>query len=268
MKIYGLSGPSGTGKSYNAIEVCARFDIPAIIDDGLFIFENSVVAGVSAKKQPTKIGAIKTAIFQDEESANEMRKAIEKANPKALLILGTSDKMVDQIAQTLGLPEITEHIHIEDVVSEKKMELAKKSRDVDGMHTIPAPTMQLKKQFSGFLLNARRSIKLAGRNPEISKEKTIVRPTYSLLGNYEISARVITDIAEKVVHETPGGKQLLWCASSNTDEGIIIKVIVLADRTAKLKTMARAIQGQLSEAVKYMTEFNVLKVDVEVRGYK
>ena len=242
--------------------------IPALIDDGLFIFENSVVAGVSAKKKPTKLSAIKTAIFQDPVQAEEMHKAIVTANPESILILGTSDKMVDQIAERLDLPEVSEHIHIEDVVSEKKIELAQKSRNVDGMHTIPAPTMQLKKQFSGFLLNARRSFKLAGQSPENKGEKTIVRPTYSFLGNFEISARVITDIAEKIVYETPGAAQLLWAASSNTDDGIIIKVIILCDKGAKLKTTARAVQGQLSEAVKYMTEFNILKVDVEVRGYK
>ena len=246
--------------------------IPALIDDGLFIFENSVVAGVSAKKKPTKMSAIKTAIFQDPAQAEEMHKAIIAADPESILILGTSDKMVDQIAERLGLPEVIEHIHIEDVVSEKKIELAQKSRNVDGMHTIPAPTMQLKKQFSGFLLNARRSFKLAGQNPdskgEKTGEKTIVRPTYSFLGNFEISARVITDIAEKIVYETPGAAQLLWAASSNTDDGIIIKVIILCDKGAKLKTTARAVQGQLAEAVKYMTEFNILKVDVEVRGYK
>lgn len=249
--------------------------IPALIDDGLFIFENSVVAGISAKKQPTKIGAIKTAIFQDPKQAAEMKRAIAAASPESILILGTSDKMVDQIAQRLGLPEVCEHIHIEDVVSEKKMELAKKYRNVDGMHTIPAPTMQLKKQFSGFLLDARRSFKFAfgadnadNTDNTNNKEKTIVRPTYSYLGNYEISARVITDIAEKIVMETPGGAQLLWCASSNTDDGIIVQLIILCDFGAKLKATSRAIQGQVAEAIKYMTAFNVLKVDVEVRGFK
>ncbi|MDO5331730.1 MAG: hypothetical protein Q4E99_03540 [Bacillota bacterium] len=240
-------------------------EIPALIDDGLFIFENSVVAGVSAKKQPTKLSAIKTAIFQDPTKAEEMHQAILDANPNAILILGTSDKMVDQIAERLGLPEVEEHIHIEDVVSEKKIQLAQKFRNVDGMHTIPAPTMQLKKQFSGFLLNARRAFRMTGKT---SDEKTIVRPTYSFLGNYEVSARVITDIAEKIVKETPGVAQLLWVASTNTDDGIIIKAIILCARGAKVKTTARAFQGQLAEAVKYMTEFNILKVDVEVRGYK
>ena len=39
MKVYGLSGKSGTGKSYNAAELCGRLDIDGLIDDGLFVHE-------------------------------------------------------------------------------------------------------------------------------------------------------------------------------------------------------------------------------------
>lgn len=267
MTTYGLSGPSGTGKSYNAIELCARMDIPALIDDGLFIFENNVVAGISAKRNETMIGATKTAIFSDPAHAQEVRNAILLANPSSILILGTSDRMVDQIAKTLQLPPIEEHIHIEDISSPKKMELARKLRTKEGMHTIPAPTMELKKQFSGYLLDARRSVKFTKDNESL-KEKTIVRPTFSYLGKYEISAKVITDIAEKIILDTPGAAQLLWSASSNTDAGMIIRVVILCDFTAKLKDCTRAIQGQIAEAVRHMTAFNVLRVDVEVRGFK
>ena len=63
MIIYGLSGKSGTGKSYNAIELCVRMQIEAIVDDGLFIDQGTIIAGVSAKKQKSKMRAIKTAIF-------------------------------------------------------------------------------------------------------------------------------------------------------------------------------------------------------------
>ena len=47
MKIYGLSGKSGTGKSYNAGELCGRMHIPAIIDDGLYIYGSSIAAAMA-----------------------------------------------------------------------------------------------------------------------------------------------------------------------------------------------------------------------------
>ena len=54
MKVYALSGKSGTGKSFQAMNLCNRLNIESIIDDGLFIFHNRVEAGISAKRQETR----------------------------------------------------------------------------------------------------------------------------------------------------------------------------------------------------------------------
>ena len=66
-KVYAFVGPSGTGKSYRAQMVAGENDIHYIIDDGLLIRDNDVIAGVSAKKAPTKIETVKRAIFIDEK---------------------------------------------------------------------------------------------------------------------------------------------------------------------------------------------------------
>ena len=58
MKIYGLVGKSGTGKSYQAVNLCKEKNIESIIDDGLFICGNMVIAGISAKRQKTKYAAV------------------------------------------------------------------------------------------------------------------------------------------------------------------------------------------------------------------
>jgi SpoVK/Ycf46/Vps4 family AAA+-type ATPase len=50
MKVYAFVGPSGTGKSYRAQMVASEKGINFIIDDGLLIKDNQVIAGVSAKK--------------------------------------------------------------------------------------------------------------------------------------------------------------------------------------------------------------------------
>ena len=44
MKVYTLSGRSGTGKSFQAINLCKERNIESIIDDGLFIYKNKVFA--------------------------------------------------------------------------------------------------------------------------------------------------------------------------------------------------------------------------------
>ena len=54
MKVYAFVGPSGTGKSYRAQMVAGEKDTHFIIDDGLLIKDNEVVAGESAKKSNNK----------------------------------------------------------------------------------------------------------------------------------------------------------------------------------------------------------------------
>ena len=98
IKVYAFVGPSGTGKSYRAQMVAGEYDIHYIIDDGLFIKDNEVIAGNSAKKAPTKIETVKHALFLTEEEKKEIRKAIKKYKPEGILILGTSDNMVKKIA--------------------------------------------------------------------------------------------------------------------------------------------------------------------------
>ena len=112
MKIYALVGKSGTGKSFQAVNLCKRLNIEAIIDDGLFIHRNRVAAGISAKRQDTKVGAVKTALFNNDDHMIEVRDAIVRRAPESLLIIGTSDRMVDKIAERLGLHEINERIYI------------------------------------------------------------------------------------------------------------------------------------------------------------
>ena len=102
MQVYTLTGKSGTGKSYQAINLCKEKNIESIIDDGLFIYRNRVEAGISAKRQKTLVGAIKTALFTLDEHASSVANRIRELNPESLLIIGTSDRMTDKIIFTYG----------------------------------------------------------------------------------------------------------------------------------------------------------------------
>ena len=90
-KVYAFVGPSGTGKSYRAQMVASENNIQYIIDDGLLVNNNDVVAGSSAKKASTKIETVKKALFIEENQRKEMLKALKKLKPESILILGTSD---------------------------------------------------------------------------------------------------------------------------------------------------------------------------------
>lgn len=49
VKVYSLSGPSGTGKSTSALAFAHKLGVEAIVDDGLLIVNGVRVAGLSAK---------------------------------------------------------------------------------------------------------------------------------------------------------------------------------------------------------------------------
>ncbi|MHC1722153.1 MAG: Asp23/Gls24 family envelope stress response protein [Aminipila sp.] len=267
MKVYSLVGKSGTGKSYQAMSLCGKRDIPAIIDDGLFIYESRILQGQSAKRQATKIGAIKTALFTDEEHRYSVAKKIKEINPDKILILGTSTGMVDRIAERLELPEIEERIFIEDITTESQRVAARKQRVELGKHVIPAPAGQLKTDFSGYFLHPIRMIRGFGfGNKENMQERSVVRPTYSYLGEFFISDKVVNDIVYYLGQENKGVHSIIRVLTQKTRTGIGLTVMVNMKYGNNVMDCARELQGQITEHVANMTAFNVHSVDVEVRG--
>lgn len=268
MKIYGLIGKSGTGKSFQAVNLCREKDIVSIIDDGLFICRNQVLAGISAKRQPTKIAAVRTALFTTDEHMQDVNDAIEKAAPESLLILGTSDKMVDRIAARLGLHEIDERIYIEEITTEAERVIAYKQRHDMGQHVIPAPTFQLKRQFSGYFMSPLRILRDFGPWRE-QAEKSVVRPTYSYLGEYNISEKVLSDIADCVGRELGTVfevvKVIISDNRADNEEGVDVFIIADFNYGEGIRAKATDYQGKVAQSIESMTMFNVRKVDLEIR---
>ena len=134
MKVVSFTGKSGTGKSFQATALAQRRGFDAIIDDGLLIYKGQIVAGSSAKKCASKAAAMRTALFNYEDHREEVKNAIERYNPNTLMIIGTSDRMTDIVAEQLGLQHPEERIYIEDVTTEEQRALAAHYRVVEGEH--------------------------------------------------------------------------------------------------------------------------------------
>ena len=274
MKIYALIGKSGTGKSYQAVNLCRKLNIESIIDDGLFIYRNKVIAGESAKRQPTKIRAVKAAIFDKDVHRDDVAEAIARINPKTVLVLGTSDAMVEKIVARLGIGDIDERIYIEDITSAEEREIARKQRKEKGEHIIPAPTFQLKRQFSGYFMSPLKLLQDFGPS-RFSGEKSVVRPTFSYLGDYRISEKVMSDIVSCVAKELPpvydlqkitiGLRQAQTKGEAQRDKGLDIRVIADFCYGVNLPESAKDFQTRIAKKIEDMTAFNVNRVDLEVR---
>ncbi|MEE3362388.1 MAG: hypothetical protein VZQ84_02390 [Anaerovoracaceae bacterium] len=267
MKVYALTGRSGTGKSYQAINLCKDRGIEGIIDDGLFVYNNTVQAGTSAKRQPTKIGAIKTAMFMNEKERTAAAKAIKRCRPESILILGTSDDMAVRIAEALDLPEISEFIHIEDITTESERKIAEKQRGREGKHVVPVPTFQLKRQFSGYFVNPMNIFKDMGFGAGSYKmqERSVVRPTYSYLGEFMISDKVISDIVREEAAKLGGVCEVHRVNAEKTVDDLRVRIQLSMQSGQNAVTTGRALQKSCKTMIEHMTAFNVGSIDIDVK---
>lgn len=266
IKSYAFIGPSGTGKSYRAQYVASQRNIKYVIDDGLLIKESQVIAGVSAKKAPTKIETVKNALFLDEEKKLEVQKAIKKYRPDSILILGTSDGMVDKIAANLGLPPISERIYINEVATQEEMDTARRIRVTQGKHVIPVPTFEIKKDFSGYLLDPLQIFKSKGKNAEpYVAEKSIIRPTFSYLGNFTISDSVFKDIIVTVAKKVDGVFKVMKIRvdkTKNDTAGVSLYVEVSVEYGANVVETLRVFKKETRREVENLTAMYISEIDI------
>ena len=267
IKVYAFVGPSGTGKSYRAQMVAGEKDVHFIIDDGLLINENRVVAGESAKKASTKIETVKKALFLHDDEKKVIQKALKKYKVKKLLILGTSDGMVEKIAENLGLPKVSDTTYITDVATEEEMKTARNIRVTEGKHVIPVPTFEIKKDFSGYLLDPLQIFKSKGKGkqPYIS-EKSIIRPTFSYMGNFTISDSVFRQIAEYQAEKMPEIYKVLRTRVQNYGEGPLIDMEVSVVYGYNVAEGLVEFKKKIVKEIENLTAMNVVKLDVVAKN--
>lgn len=266
MRIVGFVGASGTGKSYRALWVAKERDIDYIIDDGLLIYQERIVAGKSAKRAPTKIGSIKAALFLENSHRMQVIEAIEKRRPKAILILGTSDAMVEKIAQTLGLGTISEIIYIEDVATEYEIKQAINTRIGQGKHVIPVPNIELKKDFSGYFLDPLQIFKRKSKgNFQEIGEKSVVRPPFSYNGKYTISDYAIYQIVNHIIIGMDEMEKISRFRLNMSDEGVILDMDIIMVHGYNLVEAINKVQNSIKDDLENFAGMNIQKMYITVK---
>ncbi|RXT05704.1 AAA family ATPase [Ammoniphilus sp. CFH 90114] len=200
MEIYALYGPSGTGKSTSALALAHKYNINAIIDDGLLIYQGKKVAGQSAKYEKTTVQAVKRAIFFWEEHADAVKEAINHYPIERLLVLGTSRKMIHRIQGALALPEIHHYINIEEIRSSAEIKAALFDRGTQGRHVIPIPRIQVEQDFIHRLIA--KVDKIFSPKKEEIGETTIVHPQFQT-GKIHVSELAMKKIAIQSCEHLP-----------------------------------------------------------------
>jgi len=208
VKVYALVGDSGTGKSFRAKLLAQKYGIQLIVDDGLLIRDDKILAGQSAKREQTFLAAVRVALFDNKAHRDEIARVLQSEQFKKILILGTSEKMVEKIAVRLQLPQPFKIIKIEDIASQEDIERAIRSRRVEGKHVIPVPSIEIKRNYPQIFYDHVR-VFLKGRknllssNVTMSKvyEKSVVRPEFSKKGRVTISEAALSQMVIHCVGE-------------------------------------------------------------------
>ncbi len=276
MKIVSFTGKSGTGKSYQATSLAQRRGFDAIIDDGLLIYKGQIVAGTSAKKCASKAAAMRTALFNYEEHRNEVKSALVRYQPQTLMIIGTSDKMTNIIAEQLGLHQPEERIYIEDITTEEERAEAAHHRNDEGQHVIPAPVGQLRRDFAGYFMNPLKLFRdralgnAVGGKPDRDDEdgpedRTVVRPQFSYFGSFTINEHVIRDIIRIAAAKYEDTLVVADRMSNGKQNSMSVTIDVRAIKDPRSVEKCIEFQKDVYDAIANMTAFTIESVNVRIR---
>lgn len=269
MEVVAFVGPSGTGKSHRAIGVAFDNKCDAIIDDGLLIKGTKILAGTSAKNEDNRIQAVKRAIFTDDEHAKVVREALAQSNIRRLLIIATSDNMINKIIGRLGLDKPVKTVYISQIATKAEIKKARYSRLHDGKHIVPVPSVELKPHFTGYFADLPYNIFSKQRRQEKNADRSIVRPAFSFYGKLLIADSAIEDIINIIANKMEGVERITDLRvrrRSDNSKGIVIYVEVVLYYGEKLFIVTRQLQAKIKKKVEYMTAMQVKNVNVSIRS--
>ncbi|MFP4384664.1 MAG: hypothetical protein ACLFSE_11515 [Spirochaetia bacterium] len=264
--VYALIGKSGTGKSFRAALMAERYHIDLLIDDGLLIKDQKILAGRSAKREGAYLSAVKTALFTQKDHRNEVLQAIEQEKFRRILILGTSRGMVDKIASNLNLPAPSKIISIEDVATKEEIDTAIRYRQSQGMHIIPVPSIEVKRNYPRIFSDSIRILWKKFGFGQRSKifEKTVVRPEFSKKGKVTISEGALTQM---IIH----------CIDEFSPELVLQKVVVKSDMAGyritiyigvpfgvPLAATIQKLQKFIIDSLEKYTGVNIIEMDIVI----
>lgn len=266
IKIFALVGPSGTGKSFRSQLLAQKYGIQLIIDDGLLIHDDKIVAGHSAKKEQTPMAAIRVALFDNKLHRDEAAKILQKRKFKKILILGTSEKMVHKIAERLQLPKIQKIIYIEDIATQDEIQQAIRSRRIEGKHVIPVPSIEIKRNYPQIFYNAVR-VFLKHKVSPISNntklfEKSVVRPEFSKKGRVAISEAALTQMIIHCIMEFDDNIRIKKLTIKTDSQGYRLVLCIDVPFGNQLTGTIYKLQQYIIENVEKYTGILIEKVNI------
>jgi len=265
--VYALVGESGTGKSFRAKLLAQKYNLQAIIDDGLLIQDDKILAGKSAKREKTYMGAVRTALFDSKELRDQVARILQKSHIRSILILGTSDKMVNKIALRLQLPPPSKIIRIEDIATHEEIEKAIRSRQVEGKHVIPVPAIEIKKSYPQIFYDSIRVFLSKGQKSSVSNdaklfEKSVVTPEFSKKVRIQISEAALCQMVMHGVSEYDKAIRLKKLTIKTDSHGYILVITIDVPFDTQLTGKIHDLQQYLIDSIERFTGILIEEVSI------
>jgi len=267
IKVYALVGSSGTGKSFRARLITEKYQIALMVDDGLLIRGQQILAGKSAKRESNRFKAVKRAIFEDPDHANAVRQALAREKYTSILIIGTSERMVAKISERLELPYPDRVIYIEDVSTVEEIAMAREHRKTQGKHIIPVPVVEVKKDPGHRVLDSIRFF--LEKHPVLFwkrqvVEKTIVQPPFSRVGKISISEAALSQMIMHCVEEFDSTLKIQKIIIDDHNRDYSIEVILKIQYGFKIGPALSDLQNYIVEWVERYSGIHIHRLDFTV----
>ena len=262
-EIYAFVGSAGTGKSHRATHVAKQNGIDVIIDDGLVISRGRILAGRSAKSEINRLRAIKRAIFEYEDHRDEVVSYLTKNPPKKLMILATSNGMIDKIISRLGLNKPVKTINISDISTPEEIEAALRERRDKKQHVVPVAKAQIQNNFAGKLVSQIKGF-FRGRDKN-ENSNTIVKPLFSFNGKVVISSDALMEMSKKLVSLENHVRKIRELDIEIYDDKIELNIEIdlnLGNRSAL--SIAKTLQRKIRMGLSYFTGMEIRQVNIRV----
>jgi len=277
-KVFALTGESGTGKSFHAKLIAQKYHIDLMIDDGLLIKDNRILAGHSAKTEDSFMAAVKVALFDEKSHRDEIARRLQSEKFKRIMILGTSEKMVIKIAERLQLPPPSKYIKIEDIATREEIEKAIRTRRIEGKHVIPVPSVEIKKNYPNIFYDAinifkRRGYKdkavTAGLGPVPTlHEKSVVRPEYSKRNKIIISENALSLLVIHHVDEYNQNIRIKKIHVKDTDIGYRLVITIDVPHDIQLSGKIHEMQQYIIDNIERYTSILIEEVNIIIDKIK
>jgi uncharacterized alkaline shock family protein YloU len=136
-----------------------------------------------------------------------------------------------------------------------------------GKHVIPVPSLELKKDFSGFLLDPLQIFKRKAKGHfQNIGEKSVVRPPFSYNGKYSISDYAIYQIVNHIIVNMPEMEKIIRFRLNNSEDGVILDMDVVMVYGYNLIDSIRRAQQAIRDELERFAALNIQEMHITAKS--